>query len=241
MPPPALVALACLTPGLAIETAQGAEAPTSPAARAAGATDGFTITATVHPAPSGPRPWDGCPPESATLAPGVTRCLVFTVTNLRQQRAIVTSIDMSLDPAYPAPPAGCEPAALSLPSLRGPLPVEPRGSATSPGLAIQLIDTPTNQDACQGAVLHFRLSGKATPADPSPDSPMRDPMDTLTPGSGDVTIGSGAMRDSGTRSLQQWLADTGLDARHGVAVAGTAVVGGTALVLLSRRRRRGHR
>lgn len=133
MPAPALVALACLTPGLAIETAQGAEAPISPAARAAGATDGFTINATVHPAPAGPGPWDGCPPESATLAPGVTRCLILTVTNLRQQRAIVTSIDMSLDPAYPAPPAGCEPAALSLPRFAGLSPSNRAGRPRAPG------------------------------------------------------------------------------------------------------------
>ena len=114
----------------------------------------FTITSAIYPSPR-------CAGSAALLYPGVTRCLVYTVTNNLDAPISVHHITAALDPRYSAPPSGCTASDLSLPSFSGWLQVSGHGSATSAGLPISLIDTRTNQDNCENRVLHFVYQGTA--------------------------------------------------------------------------------
>lgn len=125
-------------------------------------TSGFSITSTIYTTPSDAFPAATCSGTPALLYPGVTRCVVFTVTNNLKAPITVQSITIALDSAYPASPSGCSASNLNLPSFSGSFTVAPSGAtAKSPGLAISLKDSGTNQDNCKGATLHFKYSGTA--------------------------------------------------------------------------------
>jgi hypothetical protein len=114
---------------------------------------GFTITSNIYNSPA-------CSGSTALLYPGVTRCLVYTVTNNLTAPISVQSINMALDNTYPAPPSGCSAADLSLPTFSGPLNVPGSGTANSPGLPISLTDN-GNQNNCESTTLHFVYTGSA--------------------------------------------------------------------------------
>ena len=95
-------------------------------------TSSFTITSSIYPSPA-------CGGSTALLAPGVTRCMVFSVQNNLKASISVQSITTALDTTnYPAPPADCAGTNLELPTFSGSLNVAGGGSATSPGVPIEL-------------------------------------------------------------------------------------------------------
>ena len=176
----------------------------------------FSVSATVHEAPVAGFPAADCGPASATLSPGVTRCLTFDVDNHLDSSIVVDTVTMSLDPAFPAPPTGCQEVDLALPELSSPLAVPAMGSASSRALPISLKDSPVNQDACQGIVLHFTFTATAA----------------SVPTAGVVPAGTGA--DSGSGSL----AFTGSEVLPLVTGGALLVALGLILVLVARRRDR---
>ncbi len=169
----------------------------------------FSITATVHAAPSGTFPAARCAGPAAALAPGVTRCLVYRVDNHLDVPITVRTITMSLDPSYPTPPAGCSSDALALPEFSGALALPGRGSALSPGLPFSLKDTELNQDHCKQTTLHFVFSGTAEQA-----------------------------QTAGRGQTAARLAFTGADPVREALVGLALSLLGAALVLAARRRRR---
>lgn len=138
----------------------------------------FRIEGEVRAMPVGSSASPQCEGPPAVLAPGVTRCLVYQVHNTLDQPIEVQTITMGLDPDFPPPPSGCSAEKLLLPNFSGVLQVPAGGRAETPGLPIQLKNTPTNQDDCQQKVLHFTFAGTATAADPSSPGPDRDLADT---------------------------------------------------------------
>jgi Bacterial Ig-like domain (group 3) len=114
----------------------------------------FTITSTIYRSPQ-------CAGESTLLYPGVTRCLVYTVTNKLHEPISVHSIHAALDPHHSVPPSGCAASDLSLPQFSGWLHVPGGGIANSAGLPVSLINTKTNQDNCEDTMLHFAYEGTA--------------------------------------------------------------------------------
>jgi hypothetical protein len=191
--------------GLLLVAAPPAVAAT-PAALAPG-TASFTISTEVHATSSATFPVAACSGPAALLVPGVTRCLVYRVDNHLDVPITVRTLTMRLDPAHPAPPAGCAAGSLDLPEYSGALAVPARGSAVSPGLPITLTDTDVNQDDCQETTLHFVYGGSAEAVD--------------APGS----------------SATGTLALTGVDLPGEAAVAVTVALLGLALVVAARRRR----
>lgn len=121
----------------------------------------FTISSTIFETPSGSYPAARCSGTPALLYPGVTRCLVYTVTNHLSVPITVQTITTALDSSYPAPPTVCSGAYLTLPSFSGSLPVAAGASAQSPGVPIELKDSGTNQDACENFTYHFVYTGNA--------------------------------------------------------------------------------
>jgi hypothetical protein len=118
-------------------------------------TSSFTITSTVYPFPA-------CSGSTALLAPGVTRCMVFTVQNDLKASISVQSITTALDTTnYAAPPADCDGSNLELPTFSGSLNVPGGGSATSPGVPIELNNSGSSQDICKNYTYHFVYSGNA--------------------------------------------------------------------------------
>jgi Ca2+-binding RTX toxin-like protein len=119
---------------------------------------GFTITSAVYPSPA-------CSGTPALLYPGITRCAVFSVHNSLTVPITVLTITTALDGSYPAPPAICAGANLTLPNFSGSFTVAGGASANSPGVPIALNDSGTNQDACENLTYHFVFSGTATYTD----------------------------------------------------------------------------
>ncbi len=127
----------------------------------------FGIEADVRAMPPDRSPSPRCEGPPALLAPGETRCL-----NTLDRSIEVQTITMGLDPSFSAP-SGCTAEKLVLPSFSGGLQVPAGGQEDTPGLPIQLKNTPTNQDDCRQTVLHFTFAGTAAYADPG--SPVPDP------------------------------------------------------------------
>jgi hypothetical protein len=114
----------------------------------------FAITSTIYRSPE-------CAGSSTLLYPGVTRCLVYTVTNKLHVPISVQHIAAALDPHFSNPPSGCAASDLSLPQFSGVLRVPGGGTADSAGLPISLRDTKSNQDNCENTTLHFAYQGTA--------------------------------------------------------------------------------
>ena len=67
----------------------------------------------------------------------------------------------NLSTTIPSPPAGCPASNFALPTFSGNLSVPASGTVSTSGLPISLIDTHTNQDACQGVTVSFTYTGSA--------------------------------------------------------------------------------
>jgi hypothetical protein len=136
----------------------------------------FTISSAIYSSPA-------CSGPSALLLPGVTDCAVLTVKN----NLTVPITVQNLSTTIPSPPAGCPASDFSLPTFSGSLSVPASGTVSTSGLAISLLDTGTNQDACQGATVNFTYSGSAQFTDStttalasSPTSPAAGQPTTLS-------------------------------------------------------------
>ena len=126
-------------------------------------TSSFTISGTSYTTPSGTYPAASCSGTPALLAPAVTRCMVFSVHNTLKAAISVQSITTALDTTnYPAPPADCSGANLVLPSFSGSFGVSGGGTATSPGVPVELKDDGAAQNDCENYTFHFVYSGSAS-------------------------------------------------------------------------------
>jgi hypothetical protein len=128
---------------------------------------GFGITSTFYPSPA-------CSGATPVLYPGVTDCVVFTVSNSLSVPITVQSITMALSSA----PAGCVAADFSLPTFSGNLSVPAGGTATTPGLPVSLVETGTNEDACETSTLGFTYSGNAQYTDTTSTALVASPTST---------------------------------------------------------------
>ena len=122
----------------------------------------FIISSVVYAVASGSFPAVTCSGPGALLYPGLTRCLIFTVQNLRRHPITVTQITAALDAAYPSPPPECAGGYLQLPVFTGTLVVPAMSAASTPGEPLTLKDSGTNQDACENFLYHFTYSGTAS-------------------------------------------------------------------------------
>lgn len=113
-------------------------------------TSSFTITSSIYPSPT-------CSGTTAQLYPGVTDCAVLTVHNDLTVPITVESLSTSVT----SPPPGCPASDFSLPTFSGALSVPGGGTAATSGLPISLLDTHTNQDACEGVTVNFAYTGSA--------------------------------------------------------------------------------
>ncbi|HMJ04330.1 MAG TPA: hypothetical protein VK506_15425 [Conexibacter sp.] len=103
------------------------------------------------------------------LSPGVSGPLTVTVTNPNDEPILVTSLVVTIQPGSTR--AGCDgPANLDVTpsnaSEANPLMVPPNGSVTLPagGVSapqVEMLNLPTNQDACKGALFTFTYGGSA--------------------------------------------------------------------------------
>lgn len=122
-------------------------------------------------APAGGLPFTigGSLAGSGLLVPGRTLALALRVSNPNDEPILVTSLTATLLPGSSKP--GCDgPANLSLTqsnvSDANPLSVPAHGSVTLPagGVSapqVQMLNLPTNQDACKGAAFSFTFAGSA--------------------------------------------------------------------------------
>lgn len=178
----------------------------------------FVISSRIYAVPPSGDLRDGCSGPRATLTPGVTRCLVLQVDSLLARDIQVDSLAVALDTSQQEPDE-CT-AQLVLPHYGGALVVPAYGRARTAGLPILLRNTRHDQDACQGRVFHFQLTGTAVAAPSHADDPV-DPAGPSDPG---ALPNTGASFSAGTLVVAG-------------AAAGVLVVLGFLLVLLGRRRR----
>jgi hypothetical protein len=196
---------------------QGGSGASSMALRSGPAT--FVISSRIYAVPPGGDLQSGCSGPRAVLTPGVTRCLVLQVDSTLGRDIEVDSLAITLDTSQHEPDE-CT-AQLVLPRFGGDLVVPAYGRAQTPGLPILLRNTRHDQDACQGRVFHFRLSGTAVAA----TSHIDDPAHPEGP------AGTGALPDTGSSFSTGTLAIAG-------SAAGALVGLGLLLLMLGRRRRR---
>lgn len=133
----------------------------TPAAGAVLGPGDFTITSEVLSTPSGAFPAATCSGTGAQLAPGAVRCVVFTVQNSLSSPILITSITSTLAASSSVLPAQCMGDNLLLPEFTGALSVPAGGTSTSLGVPMMLIDSRTDQDACQGVTYDFLYTGSA--------------------------------------------------------------------------------
>ena len=110
----------------------------------------FTVSSAIYPSPA-------CSGSTTLLYPGVTDCAVLTIHN----NLTVPLTVQNLSTTIPSAPAGCPASNFDLPTFSGNLSVPASGSVSTSGLPISLIDTHTNQDACQGVTVSFTYTGSA--------------------------------------------------------------------------------
>jgi hypothetical protein len=97
--------------------------------------------------------------EPAALAPGIDRCLVYTVLNPGPGAITVTSISVASVDA----PVGCPASSLDLEraAYSGALAVPAGDTVSVTGPLIALRDTGQSQDGCNGATFTFTFTGTA--------------------------------------------------------------------------------
>ncbi|MDO5753419.1 hypothetical protein [Arthrobacter sp.] len=156
----------------------------------------FRIEGEVRSMPAGSSATPLCQGPVAVLVPGITRCVVYRVHNSMDQAITVKTITMALDPAYPSPPSGCTAEKLLLPSFSGTLQVPAGGHSETPGLPIQLKNTPSNQDDCQQKTLNFTFSGTATYANQIGPAPEQE-LPTTGAALGGFLLGAGVLGSAG--------------------------------------------
>jgi hypothetical protein len=110
----------------------------------------FTVTTAIYPSPA-------CSGSTVRLYPGVTDCAVLTVHN----NLTVPINVQNLTATVSSSPTGCPASSFSLPAFSGTLSVGAGANVSTSGLPVSLIDTRTNQDACQGATVDLAYTGSA--------------------------------------------------------------------------------
>ena len=133
--------VAALTFGVASAVLRPASSPF-----AASPGSAFTISSAIYPSPA-------CSGSTTLLYPGVTDCAVLTIHN----NLSVPLTLQNLSTTIPSPPAGCPASNFDLPTFSGNLSIPASGTVSTSGLPISLIDTHTNQDACQGVTVRVHL------------------------------------------------------------------------------------
>jgi hypothetical protein len=163
--------VAALTFGVSSAVLRPASAPLAATPGSA-----FTVSSAVFASPA-------CSGPTVLLYPGVIDCAVLTITN----NLSVPMTVQSLTATIPSPPAGCPASNFSLPTFNGNLTVPANGTARTGGQPISLIETGTNQDACQGVTVSFSFSGSSQYTDAtttalavSPSTPTTGQPETLT-------------------------------------------------------------
>jgi hypothetical protein len=111
----------------------------------------FTISGTVTAFPA-------CK-DRAVLAPGIDRCLVYSIHNPRSETITVTSISISEVGGTPTCPADQLDTTRS--AFTGALTVPPGATIVAPGRPIAMLETAANQDGCRGATFTFSFTGTA--------------------------------------------------------------------------------
>jgi hypothetical protein len=125
---------------------------------------GFRITSTISSSSSNQ--------TAAVLYPGAQRYLWYTAHNSLKVPITVTSMSI----AIVMPPVGCPTSNLdtSHTTFSGSLVVPPSGTNSVP-VPISLLETRTNQDACENTTFHFVYSGKAVYTDTTSTALMSSP------------------------------------------------------------------
>ena len=115
----------------------------------------FTITSNVYPSPA-------CSGSTVSLYPGTTRCVVFSVQNLLNVPITVQNITTTLDGSFPAPPTQCAPPTyFTLPRFSGSTTVGANATVNLPGVPIELLESGSDQSACENFQYHFVYTGGA--------------------------------------------------------------------------------
>jgi hypothetical protein len=125
----------------------------------------FTISSAIYASPA-------CSGSTVLLYPSVTDCAVLTVHN----NLTVPITVQSLSTTIVSPPAGCGASNFSLPTFSGNMSVPANGTVNTTGLPISLVDTGTNQDACQGVTVNFTYTGSAQYTDATSTSLAATPL-----------------------------------------------------------------
>ena len=169
-----------------------ASAVLRPAASPFSATPGtaFTVSSAIYASPS-------CSGPTVPLYPGATDCAVLTIRN----NLSVPMTVLSLSTTVSSPPAGCPASDFDLPTFSGSLPIPANGAVSTSGLPISLIDTHTNEDACEGLTVGFTYTGSAQYTDStstvltaSPSAPTSSQPTTLSA----TVTGNNAANDPST-------------------------------------------
>jgi hypothetical protein len=99
---------------------------------------------------------------------GAAEPISLRLTNPGSEPIVVTGLSVGMRPS--TLPGGCDPAGFVVTqsniSAANPIELAPHGSATLPSAAvvapaIRMLDTATNQDACEGNSLALRYKGRA--------------------------------------------------------------------------------
>jgi hypothetical protein len=139
------LAVAALTFGAASAVLRPASSPLAAASGRA-----FTVSSVIYSSPA-------CSGSTVLLYPGVTDCAVLTVHN----NLTVPITVQNLSTTIPTTPIGCPASNFSLPSFGGNMSVAAGATVSTSGLPISLLDSGTNQDACQGTTVNFSYTGSA--------------------------------------------------------------------------------
>ena len=115
----------------------------------------FNITSTITTYPA-------CSNDTASLDPGIQRCITYTIENSLSVPITVESVSIAIDSSNP-PPSTCPASNLDLAyaNFSGSLSVPAEGSASTPGEQISMVDTFSSQNPCEGVTFHFLYSGTA--------------------------------------------------------------------------------
>lgn len=217
-------AVVLATAGLALgASSRVLEASSAPMSLRAGS--GFAITSNTY-------PWPACSGATPRLFPGVRECVVFTVTNHLSVPITVQSLTMAVTSA----PAGCPTGDFALPTYSGNLHVGRGGTASTSGLPISLLDTGTDQDACEGSTVSFAYRGNAAYTDgtsttltASPTSPSSGQVVTL----GATVKGANAASDPSPPTGTVTFNSCPTSACSSSTALGTGAVGSTGVATLT--------
>ena len=198
-----------------------------PAASPFAATQGsaFTISSAIYASPA-------CSGSTVLLYPGTTDCAVLTIKNNLSVPMTVQSLSTTVS----SPPAGCPASDFELPTFNGSLSVPANGAVSTSGLPISLIDTGTNEDACEGLTINFAYTGSAQYTDStstaltaSPSAPASGEATTLTA----TVTGNDASNDPSTPTGTVTFNSCSDATCSSIASLGTGSIGSSGVASLS--------